>query len=126
MRKIYKINMVLALILAGISFSYLAYIYNHSRNWGEGIMHQEIKAEITLYTKPSCIFCKKAKSFLGDLKLHFKEIDVSNKPSMHRKLVEQTGSRTVPYIFINDTFIGGYTDMLKMAEEGTLEKMLVM
>lgn len=126
MKKMYKVNMILALILAAIFFSYLTYIYSNGKNWGTGIMNQEIKAKITLYTKPGCIFCTKAKSFLNDMKVHYDEIDVSNKPDKRKELIEDTGSKTVPYIFINETYIGGCTDMLKMAEEGTLEKMLLM
>lgn len=125
MKKMIKINMVLALILFGIIFFYMANIYN-STNIGIGIMDKEIKSKITLYTKPGCFYCSSAKSFLDDMKVQYSEIDVSNNRTRHEELMEETGSKTVPYIFINDKFIGGYTDMLKMAEEGTLEKMLLM
>lgn len=125
MRKISKINMVLALVLFGIIFFYMANIYNNT-NIGVDIMEQEIKAKVTLYTKPSCGYCMRAKSFLDDMKVPYSEVDVSNDRSKHEELMDQTGSRTVPYIFINEDYIGGFTDMLKMAEEGTFEKMLVM
>lgn len=125
MKKITKINMILALLLFGIIFFYMAHIYN-STNIGEKIMDREIKAQVTLYTKPGCGYCMRAKSFLDDMKVGYSEIDVSNDRPKHEELMEETGSRTVPYIFINDSYIGGCTDMLKMAEEGTLEKMLVM
>lgn len=124
MKKISKLNMVLALILFGILFIYMANIYNKA-NIGEGIMEKEINAKVTIYTKPSCFYCIRAKSLLDDMKINYSEIDLSNNKAKHKELMDQTGSKTVPLIFINDDYIGGCTDMLKMAEEGTLEKMLV-
>lgn len=125
MKKISKMNMILALVLFGILFSYIAHIYNKA-NIGVEIMDKEVTAKVTLYTKPSCFYCARAKSFLDDMKVDYSEIDVSNDRAKHEDLMDQTGSKTVPYIFINDDYIGGCTDMLKMAEEGTLEKMLLM
>ena len=118
--------MILALILCGIFFSYIAHIYNNRPNWGINIMNQNIKATVTLYTKPSCMYCVKAKGFLQEMNIKFNEHDVTNDHAKRKELIESTGSRTVPYIFINDNYIGGCSDMLRMAEDGSLEKMLVM
>lgn len=126
MKRIYKINMVLGLVLTAVFFAYLAHIFSTDNYMGTDDMEKEIKAQVTLYIKPSCMFCVRAKGFLKDMNVKYNEVDISNDKTKHQDLISQTGSKTVPYIFINDTYIGGCTDMLKMAEDGSLEKMLIM
>ena len=43
---------------------------------------------------------------------------------MRDKLVELTGQRTVPQIFIGEESIGGYSDMMKLHQAGQLEPKL--
>lgn len=121
MKKTSKINMVLALILFCALFFYTANIYNNS-NMEMGMTNQDTK--VTIYTKPGCGYCIRAKSFLKSMNVDFNEIDVSTDRPRHMDLINKTGSRTVPYIFIKDKYIGGFTDMIQMAEDDQLNTIL--
>lgn len=75
---------------------------------------------IQLYTTPSCPFCIMAKQLLQSKGVHFEDHDLSADPSMRQQLMAKTGQRTVPYIFITDTFIGGYDDLNALDARGEL------
>ncbi len=67
--------------------------------------------QVIIYSISSCPYCIKAKNLLSKKHIPYKEIIV-NKQSI-RKLMKITGQSTVPQIFINGQFIGGYTDLVK-------------
>ncbi len=79
-----------------------------------------MKSKIKIYSTKSCPYCVRAKSYFADNGLDFDEIDLTNKFSEIDKIKEQTGHRTVPLIFVNDQFVGGYTDMISKIESGEL------
>ena len=82
-------------------------------------------AEIIIYTTNYCPYCVKAKNFLNNRNLPFKEIDVTNNPEMREKLVEMSGGRkTVPQIFINGKSIGGFTDMEELSKSAAFDTLL--
>ena len=83
------------------------------------------KGQITLYTTTYCPYCTYAKDFLTRKNLPFREVDVTNEPSLREALVEQTkGRTTVPQIFIGDVSIGGYDDLVALAKSPDFEKLL--
>ena len=65
-----------------------------------------------------------AKRLLMSLDLEFEEIDVSYDAEKRFWLVEETGQRTVPQIFIGGQPIGGYTELAALNRSGALEKMV--
>lgn len=64
---------------------------------------------LTIYSKPSCPYCVKAKQLLESKGIHFQEVDVSADPQARQRLVD-LGLRTVPQIFQGDELYvsGGY------------------
>jgi glutaredoxin 3 len=54
----------------------------------------------------------------------FQEIDVTNDPAMRQELVQRTGRRTVPQIFIGDEPIGGFTELKALVDKGELDTKL--
>ena len=82
-------------------------------------------AEIVIYSTQSCPYCVAAKRFLKDAKkVPFREVDLSGDNAGRMALVEKTGMRTVPQIFVGETHIGGYDDMRALDAEGGLEPLL--
>lgn len=67
--------------------------------------------KVDLYSSQHCGFCAAAKSLLNRLGITFSETDLTLNFDLRRKLMAQTNHRTVPMIFINDEFIGGYTEL---------------
>ena len=69
-----------------------------------------MKAEI--YSTPICNFCKLAKNLLESKGIEFTEYQVG-KDIDKDKLEEKVGNtvRTVPQIFVDDKYIGGYQEL---------------
>ena len=75
-------------------------------------MDIEVKgARIVVYTTRLCGYCVAAKRLLERESLPFEEVDVSMDREKRAWLVQATGRRTVPQIFINEVPIGGYTEL---------------
>jgi glutaredoxin 3 len=79
---------------------------------------------VKIYTASYCGYCERAKDFLRRKGVAFDEVDVTGDDEMRAKLVEMTGRRTVPQIFVGEEAIGGYTDMVALEQQGKLDPML--
>lgn len=73
---------------------------------------------VTLYISPRCSYCIMAKSLLNKYDVEYDVIDISESPALRQKLIDETQQKTVPIIFINDKFIGGYTQLLELEQKG--------
>jgi glutaredoxin 3 len=69
-----------------------------------------------IYTQPSCSYCTAAKNLLSSKGLPFVEIDITNEAAKSQMLTEVPGARTVPQIFKNDTYIGGYEALVEQVK----------
>lgn len=76
--------------------------------------------EVIVYTTAFCGYCMRAKSLLTRRNIPFREIDVSRDHELRQQLLEQTGRRTVPQIFINGRPIGGYAELAAIDRQGGL------
>ena len=77
---------------------------------------------ITVYTKYLCIWCDRAKAFLKNNGIEFKDVNVMEDKKAMDFIVSQ-GHRTLPQIYHNDKVIsGGYTGLTKL-KEGKLEEL---
>ena len=80
--------------------------------------------EIILYTSATCGYCVAAKNFLKSRGLEWKEIRIDLDPAERARMVERARRTTVPQIFIGDTHVGGYDDMMALHRAGGLEPLL--
>jgi len=80
--------------------------------------------EVTLYTTKFCPYCIRALRMLSKKGVPYKNIDVNKNQELYKKIKKETGSNTVPQIFIGDDFIGGYDEMNQLDKEGKLDSML--
>ena len=76
--------------------------------------------KIEIYTWGHCPFCIRAKNLLDDKGMPFTEINLDGKDQELIELRERTGQRTVPQIFIDDEFIGGFSELSALNEAGKL------
>lgn len=84
-------------------------------------------AAVTIYTTSACVFCLRAKEFLRSRGVPYQEVDVTGDPEARARLVERSnGQRTVPQIFVGDVHVGGYTDLVRLDGEGTLQPLLAL
>lgn len=65
----------------------------------------------TIFTKPDCPFCSKAKALLTANGLHYEEISISNTGVTSRTLRAVAQASTVPQVFIEGKLIGGSDDL---------------
>ena len=79
-----------------------------------------MSAEVTIYTTRVCGYCVAAKRLLTSRNVAYTEVDVSNDNAKREWLVEATGRRTVPQIFIGAESIGGYDELAALDRSGEL------
>jgi glutaredoxin 3 len=79
---------------------------------------------ITIYTTPTCPYCLAAKALLTNKGLSYKEINVQNDRPTAIALMERTGRRTVPQIFVGETHVGGFDDLNALETAGRLDPLL--
>ncbi len=81
---------------------------------------------ITMYSTPICPYCSNAKQLLSSKGLEYSEVSMMKLTGEERaELMKKTNNyRTVPQIFIGDTFIGGFDDLNKLNQEGKLDAMV--
>jgi glutaredoxin 3 len=81
-------------------------------------------AEVTIYTTRVCGYCVAAKRLLTARNVAYTEIDVTGDHAKRTWLVEATGQRTVPQIFIAGESIGGYEELADLDRDGQLAERL--
>jgi glutaredoxin 3 len=80
--------------------------------------------QITLYTSAVCGYCMAAKSFLKSRGLQWTEVRIDTDPAQREKMVRLARRTTVPQIFVGDTHVGGYDDMIALHRAGGFEPLL--
>lgn len=78
----------------------------------------------TLYTRKLCSYCDQAKRLLNQLGVPFTEINIDGDPETAKIMVEKSGRRTVPQIWIGDTHVGGFDDLYSLHRSGKLQVLL--
>ena len=81
-------------------------------------------ADITIYTAIPCGYCMAAKQFFDARGLTYDEVDLTGNRDERLALMQRTGQRTVPQIFIGETHVGGYTDVRDLDRQGGLKPLL--
>ena len=79
---------------------------------------------ITLYVTGWCPYCDRAKGLLTGKKLVYQEINVDDDAKFREEMVERSGRRTVPQIFIGDTHVGGCDDLFALEGSGELDRLI--
>lgn len=79
---------------------------------------------VQIYTTPSCPYCHRAKRLLQRKNVPYEEIDVAGDDAAREMLVQRTGERTVPQIFIGDEHVGGSDELHALDAQGKLDAML--
>lgn len=80
--------------------------------------------EIVIYTTMICPYCIRAKHLLRRKNAAFDEIRVDLDQGQLRTMMERSGRRTVPQIFIEDLHVGGYDDLAALEARGELDPLL--
>ena len=80
---------------------------------------------VKMYTTAVCPFCIRAKQILKARGVDaIEEIRVDTQPEARMRMMELTGRRTVPQIFVGDTHVGGCDDLMALDSRGGLVPLL--
>jgi len=80
---------------------------------------------VTMYTTAVCPFCIRAERYLHAKGVtEIAKIRVDLEPALRRTMMERTGRRTVPQIYIDDFHVGGYEDLVALDHSGRLMPLL--
>lgn len=80
---------------------------------------------VKMYTTAVCPYCIRAKQILKSKGVEqIEEIRIDMLPEERMKMMEITGRRTVPQIFIGDTHVGGCDDLVALDGRGGLMPLL--
>ena len=80
---------------------------------------------VKMYTTAVCPYCIRAKQILQAKGVgEIDEIRVDVEPEQRMKMMEITGRRTVPQIFIGDTHVGGCDELMALDSRGGLAPLL--
>ena len=80
---------------------------------------------IKMYTTGVCPYCTRAEQFLRAKGVEqIEQIRIDTDPAARNEMMQSTGRRTVPQIFIGTTHVGGYDDLVALDKSGGLQALL--
>jgi glutaredoxin 3 len=80
--------------------------------------------DIVVYTTPICPYCVRAKQLLARKGATYREVDVSRDDALRQDVMQRSGRRTVPQIWIGERHVGGFDDLYALDQRGELDALL--
>ena len=81
---------------------------------------------VRIYTTPICPYCVRAKTLLKKKGAAVEEVDIFTDEAARNEMeVKSGGARSVPQIFIGDTYVGGCDELYALEKDGKLDPLLV-
>jgi len=85
-----------------------------------------MSAHVVLYHTASCPYCVRAERLLEAKGVtHIERIRVDLDPGQRAIMMEKTGRRSVPQIFVGATHVGGFDDLYALDQAGRLDALLI-
>jgi len=79
---------------------------------------------ITVYTSAICGYCSAAKNFLKSKGLQWTEVRIDLDAAERERMLARARRTSVPQIFIGETHVGGYDDLMALHRAGRLDALL--
>ena len=83
-----------------------------------------MSAPVTLYSTRICPYCVRAKALLDQKHVAYTEVRVDEQPEKLVEMMQKSGRRTVPQIFVGDRHVGGFDDLYLLDRSGGLDPLL--
>ncbi len=84
-----------------------------------------MSTKVEIYTGANCAYCVAAKNLLKQKGLNYEEIRIDQDPlKRDEMLVRAAQGRSVPQIFINDEYIGGFEELAAADRSGKLAEIV--
>jgi glutaredoxin 3 len=79
---------------------------------------------VTVYSTRVCPYCVRAKALLDSKHIPYTEVLVDVDRERLAEMMQKSGRRTVPQIFVGDTHVGGCDDLYALDHEGKLDALV--
>ncbi|MCK9194933.1 MAG: glutaredoxin 3 [Nevskia sp.] len=79
---------------------------------------------VLVYSTRICPYCMLAKRLLGAKGVTYDEVMVDRDDTLRVEMMQRTGRRTVPQIFIGEHHVGGFDDLAALERAGKLDSLL--
>ena len=80
-------------------------------------------ARVEVYTTPMCPYCVAAKRLLKERGIPYAEFDIAQDDMLRADVMQRSGQRTVPQIFIDGRSIGGFEELRGLDAAGELDSL---
>jgi glutaredoxin 3 len=88
-------------------------------------MSQNTQPKVTMYSTAVCPYCANAERLLHAKGVQeIEKIRVDLQPELRIEMMEKTGRRTVPQIYIGEHYVGGFDDLRALDLAGKLDLLL--
>jgi glutaredoxin 3 len=77
-----------------------------------------------MYTTAVCPYCMMAERLLVSKGVEIEKVRIDLDPARRAEMMDKTGRRTVPQIYVGDTHVGGYDDLAALERAGKLDPLL--
>lgn len=77
-----------------------------------------------MYTTAVCPYCVMAERLLVSKGVTIEKVRIDLEPARRAEMMEKTGRRTVPQIYVGETHVGGYDDLAALDRAGKLDPLL--
>lgn len=82
-------------------------------------------SKVVMYSTAFCPFCLMAERLLRAKGVdEIEKIRVDLDPARRNEMIERTGRRTVPQIYVGERHVGGYDDLAALDRSGGLDPLL--
>ena len=81
-------------------------------------------ASIVMYATQWCPYCEMARTLLREKGQEWTEIDITAEPPRRAEMIERSGRRSVPQIWVGTRHVGGYDDLAALDATGELDPLL--
>lgn len=81
-------------------------------------------SKVVMYTTAICPYCVAAKNFLKSRGATWEEVRIDTDPARREEMLARARRTSVPQIFVGDTHVGGYDDMVALDRAGGLAPLL--
>lgn len=79
---------------------------------------------VVMYSTEYCSYCAAARMLLKKKGIDWEDISISGDEDKRREMMDRSGGRTVPQIFIDGKPIGGFDDLYTLEQDGRLDAIL--
>ena len=83
-----------------------------------------MSAPVTVYSTRVCPYCVRAKALLDGKQVPYTEVLVDEQPEKRAEMMQKSGRRTVPQIFVGTHHVGGFDDLYMLDRSGGLDPLL--